>query len=247
MKKAFTSILVLALLMVILFTCIGCYSCNGLFTDNNDDGKKDNRLYTDYFEYYVLWSEVTITNNTEKALENDYLVIPDEIDGYPVTRIQFLGLGYHEDKKLQQYVPTIKRIYLSKNVQEMPSRSWGAYGKFECIYLGVCNPHECDTHLNISYHHEAMYLEAGAKVYSIVNINYLYNFENAPNEDVYFLDDLEEGEPIKYIPDSPQREGFEFTGWYFDKECTQVIDIESFVYGEEMGIIDFFAGWREIE
>lgn len=117
MKKAFTSILIVVLLMVILCTCTGCYSCNGLFTQDDGDGKKDNRLYTDCFEYYILLGEVTITNNTTKALENDYLVIPDEIDGYPVTRIQFLGLGYHKDKTTQTYVHSIKKVFVSKNVK----------------------------------------------------------------------------------------------------------------------------------
>lgn len=44
------------------------------------------------------------------------------------------------------------------------------------------------------------------------NVSYFYNYEGAPNDGYYWLDDLEDGETIKYIPENPTREGYLFGG-----------------------------------
>jgi len=60
------------------------------------------------------------------------------------------------------------------------------------------------------------------------NVSYYYNYENAPNGGFYWIDDYSNeywiddfnGEIIKYPPENPTREGYEFMGWYKEAECT---------------------------
>lgn len=59
------------------------------------------------------------------------------------------------------------------------------------------------------------------------NVAYFYNYENAPNDGYYWLDDLEDGEKITYIPENPTREGYLFGGWFKDEACTEVWDFET--------------------
>ena len=242
MKKALMSILIIILLMVILCTCTGCYSCNGLFTDDNDDDKKDYRLYTDYFEYYILFGEATITNTTELGVNQDYLVIPDEIDGYPVTDIYYLSLGYHYDKTAQAYRHRVKKVFVSKNV-ELFSQSLMDDINTKFIIMSQERP---TKRINITYHISKHHTKFYGDV-EIANLTYLLNYNEAPNTNVYFVDDLEEGECIEYMPNSPQREGYVFTGWYLDENCTEKVELDTYIYHEETGFVDFYAGWEELQ
>ena len=54
----------------------------------------------------------------------------------------------------------------------------------------------------------------------LANIEFMYNYENAPNQGHYWIDDLETGETLTYLPPNPTREGYNFGGWYADKGCT---------------------------
>jgi len=57
-------------------------------------------------------------------------------------------------------------------------------------------------------------------LFLIANIEFMYNYENAPNYGCYWIDDLETGEILSYIPPNPTRDGYTFDGWYADSECT---------------------------
>ena len=48
----------------------------------------------------------------------------------------------------------------------------------------------------------------------------MYNYENSPTKGYYWIDDLETGETLAYMPPNPTREGYTFDGWYADSECT---------------------------
>lgn len=245
MKRIFLGIIIVILLLVISFTCIGCYSFNGPLQDDNDednnDDKRDDRLYTDYLEYFIFDGEITILGSTKLGIEQGYLVIPDEIDGRPVRYIYDLWLGYHWDESCQDYRNKVKKVFVTKNLKGfMNSLMNDKNTKFVIISKDrPDNPNRYPYY--ISRFHEEFYGDV-----EIANISYLYNYEEAPNANVYFVDDLEVGESILCIPDTPTREGYIFTGWYTDGECTQKIDLNTFVYNTEMNYIDFYAGWQKI-
>ena len=69
------------------------------------------------------------------------------------------------------------------------------------------------------------------------NIAYFFNYEDSPNAGYFFVDLLEETGKLTKPPYDPKREGYEFAGWYTDKECTKrfnfFIDNVTIYYDEE--------------
>ena len=51
------------------------------------------------------------------------------------------------------------------------------------------------------------------------NVEFMYNYENSPNEGYYWIDDIDDGEKVEIIPPKPEREGYTFGGWYCEPEC----------------------------
>lgn len=46
------------------------------------------------------------------------------------------------------------------------------------------------------------------------------------DDDVYFIDDCD-GTIVNVIPPTPYKEGYEFIGWYKEKECINEWDFEN--------------------
>ena len=71
----------------------------------------------------------------------------------------------------------------------------------------------------------------------LANIAYFFNYEDSPNAGYFFVDLLEETGKLTKPPYDPKREGYEFAGWYTDKECTKrfnfFIDNVTIYYDEE--------------
>ena len=75
-------------------------------------------------------------------------------------------------------------------------------------------------------------------------MQYLYNFEDAQNKGVFFVDDLDIGEELEIIPEKPKREGFVFSGWYAEPECTNKVELNGYVKTDD-AIVYLYAGWEE--
>lgn len=58
------------------------------------------------------------------------------------------------------------------------------------------------------------------------NTSYMFNYEGAPNEGYFFINDFERGGKIEKTPYDPQREGYVFAGWYREPECINVWNFE---------------------
>ncbi|MCR4874639.1 MAG: InlB B-repeat-containing protein [Clostridia bacterium] len=71
---------------------------------------------------------------------------------------------------------------------------------------------------------------------------YIYIDESDYNGGYYWVDYLEDGESINTCPVNPQREGFVFTGWYIDNNCSQLFDFDSWKYSGSELIL--YAGWE---
>ena len=52
------------------------------------------------------------------------------------------------------------------------------------------------------------------------NTSYLFNYEDAPNEGYFFINEFEHGGKIENTPYEPIREGYTFGGWYKESACT---------------------------
>ena len=58
------------------------------------------------------------------------------------------------------------------------------------------------------------------------NTSYLFNYDNAPNEDYFFINNFEWGGLIEDTPYKPIREGYTFAGWYKEPKCVNAWDFE---------------------
>lgn len=85
------------------------------------------------------------------------------------------------------------------------------------------------------------------------NTSYIYNYEDAPNNGYYFIDNYDYNSLITFIPPVPKREGYEFVGWYKESECINEWDFDIDTIGDPTGLdIDLFetklyAKWEEVD
>ena len=54
----------------------------------------------------------------------------------------------------------------------------------------------------------------------IANTSYLFNYDKAPNDGYFFINEFEQGGKIENTPYEPIREGYTFGGWYKESACT---------------------------
>ena len=86
------------------------------------------------------------------------------------------------------------------------------------------------------------------------NTAYMFNYEDSPNEDYFFINNFERGGKIENTPYEPIRDGYTFTGWYKDEDCAEKWDFDTdtlpkWEYDEDGNEIyvetKLFAGWSE--
>ena len=207
------------------------------------------RLYeTEYFIYTVTYENprVGILGLTDKGKEQEYLVIPETIDGKKVT---FISCDGDDVKKIKEKYGDMKYSCLqSENVKKVfviPEIKVYNGSFFKCAthlegVFYISNETKIQENIN---HYDYYYTEKNKMVdYGVrmhkANVSYCYNYENAPNNGYYWIDNYAYGEKIEYIPESPIRDGYTFDGWYKEPECINVWNFEVDIlpqaeYGEE--------------
>lgn len=258
MKANRTHLIAFAMCIVITFSLIGFVGCTyGI-----------EWLENEFFIYHYTKKNsstgelvVRIGGITEKGKAQEYLVIPDEIDGYIVNEIFNAKLdGYY----LIPYYSPLKKIYISKNVKYM-SREWIAYTNqplkriyLRCayktvniidgqnVYAASISQKVYRSALNWYYFQGKKSKDEIESMLHIANLTYLYNYEGNPNRGIYFLDDLDEGEKVIVKPTNPQREGYNFDGWYTEEEGINEVDFYIFVKENIAEETIFYAKWTKI-
>lgn len=102
---------------------------------------------------------------------------------------------------------------------------------------GLCSPLFYERFKNLlydgmDYEEEGGYIlsyqgsSSRVSVLQKVNTSYMFNYEGAPNEGYFFINDFERGGKIEKTPYDPQREGYVFVGWYREPECINVWNFE---------------------
>ena len=207
---------------------------------------------TEYFRYHVFRSAtgeevVSIKGLTEKGKQLKNIVIPEEIEGKKVVSV----IGAAE-------TPNLKKIIVSYNVSRINSfggRSQGSlfvinyphwpkiiYVNCECkksaVFPSIRGYLATNAEKSFSEHYHSL------QGFSFANMQYLFNYEGAPNKGVSFVDDLETGEGIEIIPAIPKRDGYTFIGWYAEPECLNKIELNGYVKTDDE-IVYLYAGWEE--
>lgn len=224
-------------LFCVLTFCIStaCISC-----------KKGWRFYeSEYYIYSVTESnEVAILGLTDKGIEQEYLVIPETINGKKVYSIGcYSGLevsGIKEtygDAKYAQFKSVkLRKIFILSDVKMVDGWPFGDFIKkeppFEAIFYifngkdGFYKPKVFFFRTSLKGKRcglEDIHITGYAYA---ANTSYDYNYETSPNDGYYWIDNYAYGEKIEYIPENPTREGYTFGGWYKESECVNVWDFE---------------------
>lgn len=79
-------------------------------------------------------------------------------------------------------------------------------------------------------------------IFGIANNGYTVSFDSKGGTDVVSQDCMYAD--LVAEPEPPTREGYEFTGWYFDENCQYLWDFETQQVGGDMTL---YAGWVKCE
>ena len=228
---------------------VALYSCSGLaggeimysgdfgYCYINYSGDSRPRVNGDY---------VAIVELTTEGSEKETLIVPDEIDGKPVIQIgNMTGIGYSYSIN---YAGVWKWIYLPKNIQSCErftsselrtkKRLIMACNNLEYLHNVVRRPIYVSEDLYVEYQQEYQKSELNSLV-KIADLQYISDGQ------VYFIADYDEGETIAYVPEAPEKEGYEFGGWYKEEECENEWNFEedTFTLAEGQTVMKLYAKW----
>ena len=227
MKKGI-QLLIVILCLIVLFPLTGCGNgCSiGL------------RLYeNDIFIYTVGYdtNRVSILGLTDKGREQEYLIVPEKIDGKDVVALSY---NDYNEKKIEEKFgdkkysglrsDNLKKIFIIPKIQvknmDVFQCAKNLYGVF---YLSnESTVREGVNHYNYYYTKENE-VPKFTRDGRIANVSYYYNYEQAPNDGYYWIDNYNYGEKIDYIPPIPERDGYAFDGWYKESDCINKWDFET--------------------
>ena len=227
MKKGI-QLLIVILCLIVLFPLTGCGNgCSiGL------------RLYeNDIFIYTVGYdtNRVSILGLTDKGREQEYLIVPEKIDGKDVVALSY---NDYNEKKIEEKFgdkkysglrsDNLKKIFIIPKIQvknmDVFQCAKNLYGVF---YLSnESTVREGVNHYNYYYTKENE-VPKFTRDGRIANVSYYYNYEQAPNNGYYWIDNYNYGEKIEYIPPIPERDGYAFDGWYKESDCINKWNFET--------------------
>ena len=244
MKKR--SIAIIIILSVLIFNLLGLTGC---LLDVLLDIKinKPKNTYEEYgdFLYEVVYcdengisgvteevavrSAIRICGLSEAGMQKESVAIPEYIEGLKVEElgksIEFLGTrGEWQENSI------LRKVYICHDVNI--NAVFSKCNNLECIIILRNYMDECYTYKPVyltshNYDSEKDIISAYINSYGdshFANVSYFYNYENAPNDNYYWIDDYEYGEKIEFVPPVPTRDGYTFGGWYKESECINAWD-----------------------
>ena len=202
-----------------------------------------------YFTYKIVrygeTEQAFILGLTEEGQKQEYLVVPEEVDGIKVTCID----GFAE-------APKLKKIFIPKNVVSVNNRmnsvmlQRNAFIQGNTSYKALYFHDKIGPFLivggeNAFFAENATYEAHGALLTSFTpkKANVCY-YLNETDKDVYFLDDLEKGEKIEFLPPDPQKDGFTFKGWSTSPSDNTPFDFAAYQKTDDT-VLRLFAMWEE--
>ena len=225
-KQVIKVFFILTFIAIIVILGLGTWIYFSLTRDKN------NIYESEYFIYAIIESKngILIQGLTDLGKEQEYLIIPETIDGKKVVEvgchngwetsyvIEKFGEGheqFHSDK--------LKRIYVNADVKII-DESFAGNLIHAPLLEGVFYIFNSEKYFGVR---DYTYLTSFNEEYNRANVSYFYNYENAINEGYYWIDNYNYGENIEFIPPEPTREGYTFAGWYKESECINKWNFET--------------------
>ena len=236
MNKYIKKSMLIILIMFIGIFLTGCKNTfevgNLLYYGNEEDG-------------------YTVYGYSKRGQSENYIVIPNTYGNFDLKLHIFnplIGQNHFDSSE------SIKRVYFESNHKYidgevelkngkvmMFSADSEPFIKNECyrgsIYLSYKTYIEYAEYNNIDLEEKLFTAAYLCDEYRPANLSYYYNYEDAPNNGYYFIDDYDD-ELISYIPKNPERNGYIFMGWYKEAECINKWDFEKDKVPEKEYIIN---------
>ncbi|MDE7453494.1 MAG: InlB B-repeat-containing protein, partial [Clostridia bacterium] len=240
MKKRILAV-ILSVLSLGTLTLAGCFKvkCSNDYLPEYVSG---------YFKYAVKTEKdgekkAYLTGLTESGQEQTALVYPEELDGIPVYSIGYerslfvsRPVGYFGSDNLEKiFFPTsLKESPVNDTINNLYKKTFAVYWDLDSTEERIYGVKGAIFGYNFL---EADFWFKDYLPRFVANVSYLYNYDNSPNKDYYWVDSYDES-VITFIPPEPEREGYEFGGWYKESECINEWDFETDITGKEIELGD---------
>ena len=207
---------------------------------------------------------VRISGLSEEGKTKEQIIIPDTIDGLEVESLRFGYYGVNPNKWASN---NLKKMYFlnSKSIYKDPFIECSNLQQYLIVnvsendidFLNDIKSQKRPNNEVKAYIFKDAYIYFSSMVEGNVdedkrfikpaNVTYYYNYFDAENGGCYWIDNVEIGEKITFIPNDPIRivDGKEvktFVGWFTEKECIYKWDFEKGVMPES-GEINLYAKW----
>lgn len=249
MIKRIISILLSILSISVMFTFSGCKSGKEMVYGDivygyiNDLGDLRLQISGDY---------IIITGLSYKGEKKETIFIPDKIDGKKVIGIgEMSGLGFKYTIAygswkwcyLPKYLRTSETIYFGWQIDKNPEINEKKLLMMDCDKLGFL--HNTEQYIYVS---KELYDKYKSE-YQDFDLNQLVvvaDLEFISDGEVYLIADYEIGEKIAYMPQPPEKQGYEFEGWYKEPECINEWNFEEDIFSLDEGItiMKLYAKWH---
>ncbi len=227
---------------------------------------------TDYLKYYVVGSRDSETNLikdgayvlvygfTSRGKKQERLDIPRTIDGYPVKQMGRAQLAWSpEDNDPICFPSTLKKLFVFEtlekieNVQNPGKVSFDLMACADKLFPSDIADAGARTFVYKSLYDKTLEFfnsrenPSNYPTYDDIpaNITFMNNYPLEDDGGHYRLDNIE-GEECIIEPPAPELEGYEFNGWYTDKECKDKWDFSTSLtlkMGDEFVL---YAGWKTV-
>ena len=212
------------------------------YTDETDTFRyvKEKRFDYEKSEYYDV---VRLFGLTNKGSKLEYLYFPNQVDGMDVVgfgcNTSYVYGSYKKTYVSQFRSTNLKRLFFDKDFKcesDFFKDSYNLVSLPNCyvVWISVDGPtgNFLNTMGNIitwdMYINNAYSDDLKDNKLLIGNITYQYNYEDAPNNNIYFIDSYDDTGTGHRVEGLADREGYLSKGWYYKEN-----DFEKrFLYNE---------------
>ena len=202
-------------------------------------------------------AEWNVLDLSEEGKQQSVIIMPKTILGEKYCLCDttpILGVGYSKWRGSDN----LERLYINhfrdsehqyKGVGQIELELLGDFPKLEKILTNFSLTSEYINYENIVYtncNYVSQFNE-GEKIRreryaQMADVQFMWNYDDAPNYGYYWVDDIEDGEKIEIIPDVPERDGYIFGGWYCESECINEWSFDTPIKKQEL---TEYREWRD--
>ncbi len=263
MKEKLKSLIPKMIVVIVIFGLF-CFGV-GIFLAGGCKIIKELEIHEDgYFQYVIVGENsrnpdkdnsavVAVVGFTESGKQQEIIEFPREINGIPVQYIGYRDYRTFQESFYHLESTNLKKIYVHDNIKSVCREAFWYFGENEQdLEIMICVPRSpyrifAEHNYGKFYIYKSLF-DSGSFNDNVHwgNIVFINNYSEEINGGYYRLDNISAGEKIPVPFTEPERNGYEFIGWYTEPECINKWDFETSPVIEEDAEFRLYAGWRSI-